>query len=637
MRDKDLPSLAALTAPAVLLPLALYLAGRSLFWGDLSYLHHPWRALTAGMIQQGRLPLWDPYAYLGMPLAAEMQCASWYPGTIPFYLFSFSGALAVYLAVHYALAGFFAYLWLRAEKLPRASAFAGAAMFTGCGSLISRAPFLNHLSTLAYLPAFLLLRRKPALLALAFALAFLSGYPLMMGGAALMALVLPWALGEDPAPRGIWVAAAALSAGLGACLLLPAAELVARSHRGAGLSLADTLTFGLSPGDWRQWISPLAVPAGDYSPSVYWWKTCYLGFFSWVAIALAVPKLSRRARLALGAILACVLCLLLGRSNAVSLWLWSHLPPLHYVRYPGNLAYLALPALALLVAVGLRGKAWAGGFALALGVELLIYAAFSQPTMPSVDYTSAGPLVRELQNDPGHRYLISPNALHLQRMAGPRDLQWRLYGLTNLSFHLSAIGNFGEPLVPLRNYEFMDFIFSRPSIDAAAPYLKWLDAPWVLTRDRLSSSDLNYQGLIVWHRYRVPGELSRAAWFSPSEGEAIPAAMVEPADLPAAKADWLAVDRPREDRLRIQAKTRAGWLYLAEPRYPGWEARLNGRPVAPEPALGVFQKFRVPEGSWDFSLRYAPRTWNGGILLTLGFLLATAAYWYNRGRRETMD
>jgi len=81
MRDRDLGTIAALFAPAILLPFGLWAAGYSLFWGDLSYLHHPWRALASEIVQRGGLPLWDPYAYLGMPLAAEMQCAAWYPGT----------------------------------------------------------------------------------------------------------------------------------------------------------------------------------------------------------------------------------------------------------------------------------------------------------------------------------------------------------------------------------------------------------------------------------------------------------------------------------------------------------------------------------------------------------------------------
>ncbi|MEK7744430.1 MAG: hypothetical protein AAB578_08595, partial [Elusimicrobiota bacterium] len=101
----------ALLCAAWLAP--VFLSGRTFFWGDLTYLHHPWRALTAQLLQGGELPLWNPFTYLGMPLAGQMQGAAWYPGTLPFHLFPFVTALSLYHALHYGLAGFFTFLWLR--------------------------------------------------------------------------------------------------------------------------------------------------------------------------------------------------------------------------------------------------------------------------------------------------------------------------------------------------------------------------------------------------------------------------------------------------------------------------------------------------------------------------------------------
>lgn len=635
MRDRDLFAASALFAPATLFSVVLGWAHQSLYWGDLSYLHHPWRALAAQMIQQGHLPLWDPYAYFGMPFAAEMQCGAWYVGTQPFYLFPFASALSIFQVLHYGLAGFFSYLWLRSEGLSRAAAFAGAAAFMGCGSLVSRAPFLNHLSTLAFMPAFFLVRRSLPLLALAFSLSFFSGYPLMMAGGALMALVLPRMLGGSARGMKIWPGAAVLGAGLGACLLIPAIELTIRSHRGAGLGLEDTLLFGLRLSDWPQWISPIAalvLRPGEYSPSVSWWKTCYLGLFSWTAILLALPRLTVRARVCAAIVTLAVGCLLLGGSNPISLWFWSHLSPLRFVRYPGNLAYLLLPLLSLLVACGLHDRNWAPGFALALTCELVIYAAFSQPAMPSRDYTEAGLLVRELQREPEHRYLLSPNALHWHRGSGILDWRQRLYGLTNLPFRLSAAGNFGEPLVPTTNYDFIDLLFSREGLDGVAPYLKWSDVHWVMTRDRLPSRSLRYDGDILWHRYEAPGPVSKAAWFSDSDASEIPPGMVGSEKLPKLKPKFLTAIQPREDRLTIRASTDEGWIYLSEPAYPGWTARLDGRVISASPALGVFQKFRVPKGSWEFQWSYDPRSWTAGLLLSLTFLMGLMAYWYNRLR-----
>src|SRR5256885_14119749 len=95
-RDRDAAVMAALLIPAAIIPAALWALGLSPFWGDLTYLHHPWRVLAAEMVQRGELPLWDQYAYLGMPLAAEMQSAVWYPGTTPFHIFPFATGLAIF-------------------------------------------------------------------------------------------------------------------------------------------------------------------------------------------------------------------------------------------------------------------------------------------------------------------------------------------------------------------------------------------------------------------------------------------------------------------------------------------------------------------------------------------------------------
>jgi hypothetical protein len=64
------------------------------FWGDLTYLHLPWQQATTQCLQAGKLPLWDPFLFFGMPMAANMQRAVFYPGEIPFRIFGFATAEA---------------------------------------------------------------------------------------------------------------------------------------------------------------------------------------------------------------------------------------------------------------------------------------------------------------------------------------------------------------------------------------------------------------------------------------------------------------------------------------------------------------------------------------------------------------
>ena len=124
IRRRDALALAALLA----LCLALYAplaAGRVYFWGDLTYLHFPWKTLAAQAAQGGRFPHWNPYAYSGMPLHAAFQAGVLYPLSVPFFLWGFETALALYLPLHGALAAAFTFLWLRRAGCRRQGALLG--------------------------------------------------------------------------------------------------------------------------------------------------------------------------------------------------------------------------------------------------------------------------------------------------------------------------------------------------------------------------------------------------------------------------------------------------------------------------------------------------------------------------------
>ncbi|MFA6029921.1 MAG: hypothetical protein WC969_08715 [Elusimicrobiota bacterium] len=633
-----------LLAALALLLLALlgpvYLSGRAHFWGDLTYLHHPWRVLVAQSLARGELPLWNRFAYLGMPLAGEMQCAAWYPLSVPFGLFAFPTALGVFQALHLALAAFFAFLWLRRLRAAPAAAAGGAALLMLCGGLASRLPFLNHLSTLALLPALGLFAGSTAPLGLALACAFLGGYPPMAAGAAFAAFLFEaWAGGRSglAACARRWLGAAFLAAGLSALLLLPGLALSSASRRGGGMELAETLSWSFAPRDLVQLLPPPLIPAGELSAPLNWWKTAYLGFGAWAAVLAGVFALGSSALFA-GAYAGGTLLLMLGGSNPLSRALWTWLPPLRYIRYPGNTAYLLIPLAALLAARGLNRRRGAWLWSAALALELLVYAVRSQPVVPRGYFADPGPLVEVLRVElDGHRYLPSPRALQWQRGSGVAaegafyDLKHRLYGLTNVPFRLESVGNFGEPLVPAPQYAFMDLLYRQPGLAALARLLPWADARVVLTRERLPSGELSYLGDSVWQLYRAP-ESQRALWFDEASGAAIPASAESPAP-DYRRGRPLPFSREGENRLRVRWETESpGWLYLAEPLGPGWTARGPGGALEAEPAMTAFRKLRAAAGRSEVLFRYDPASWRAGRALTLLVLMVLAAYWYNRAR-----
>ncbi|UPT74083.1 MAG: hypothetical protein M0D55_20050 [Elusimicrobiota bacterium] len=564
-----------------------------------------------------------------------MQGGLFYPATIFYYLFGFATATALFQALHLFAASWLCALWLRSWRATWGAALGGALLFGFGGVLIARLPFLNHLAVLSWAPALALFFRRPAPLALTLALMALAGYPTFIPGCAAAAWAvaaaartsrLSW---RDAA--GGWAAAAAGSAALAAVQLGPGLELAARSRRASGVGLEEALTWGFSPRDLLQWIGPLATGLDRFHPAVEWTSCVYLGAAGALAVYLGASAMPRRRAALLGVFLFGVVVLILGASTPLSAAVWRAVPALRFVRYPGNLSYLALLPLSALAAAGFSSRLVGPGLALVCGLELLAVGRSATPLAPRSIFVEAGPLVGALRERlDGGRYLISPRALQASKGADVFDWKQRLYGLTNAPYRLRAAANFGEPLVPAESYAAMDALLSLPGADAAAAWMPWIGASRLLTpeppRSRLLESDV----ASLWEVSRLKGPASLAWKLTPAAGAALPAAW--PAAAPPLGAP-LAESRTREDRYEVSGAG-AGWAFVAEPRYPGWRVELRTpegtRRVEPLPALGPFQKVEVPDGTWTLSWRYEPASFALGLLLTAAALWALAASWYHR-------
>lgn len=612
--------------------------GLSVFWSDLTYLHHGWRAAPAMLVAAGRAPLWEPSLYFGMPMAGSMQGGLFYPASLFYCLFGFATATALFQALHLFTAGWLCALWLRACRLSWGASLGGALLFAFGGVMIARLPFLNHLSTLAWAPALALFFRRPAPLALTLALMVLAGYPTFIPGCAVAAWVAAYAAARPEgwswgAGARDWAKAGLLAGGLAAAQLLPGFELAAHSRRSSGVGLAEALTWGFTPADLLQWVGPLALGIKNFHPAVDWTLCVYLGIVGVAAAACGACALPRRRALVLGAAIAAVVVLTLGASNPLSAALWKGgLSPLRFVRYPGNLAYIAMLPLAALAAAGFSDRRAGPALVLLSALELLVLGRSATPLATRGLFVEPGPLVRTLQESRGDaRYLISPKALQASKGSDIFDWKQRLYGLTNAPYRLRSAANFGEPLVPAPSYAVMDALLSLPSADAAAGWMPWIGAARLLTPEPARSARLTAETRSLWEISKVRGPVSLAYRLTPKDGAALPAAW--PPAPPDAARSPLEVRREREDRFEISGEG-AGWAYVAEPRYPGWTTVLSGpsgeRDVIPSPALGAFQKVETPAGPWTLRWRYEPGPWRLGLALACFSWIMLAWSWYHR-------
>ena len=90
------------------------------------------------------------------------------------------------------------------------------------------------------------------------------------------------------------------------------------------------------------------------------------------------------------------------------------------------------------------------------------------------------------------------------------------------------------------------------------------------------------------------------------------------ADANAAVAEQMVFDlyEPGHIELHVHADTNA-WLVLSEVNYPGWEVKVNGQPAQTYRTDWMLRGLSVAAGETRMTLRYAPRTFTAGAILTL--------------------
>jgi len=136
--------------------------------GDAGLQNYPLRAFYSAEIKALRFPIWNPYEFAGLPYAGAMQTGAFYPlnillyGTLhPAYAFNAS------LILHFAMSGFFTFLYLRLMGLGRAPSVFGGTAFAFSGFLAGYHPHTAIVNAGVWLPLavyFLeLLKRAPSL------------------------------------------------------------------------------------------------------------------------------------------------------------------------------------------------------------------------------------------------------------------------------------------------------------------------------------------------------------------------------------------------------------------------------------------------------------------------------------------
>lgn len=352
--------------------------------GDLASFLYPLYAFAARNLQQGVIPLWNPYQFGGMPFAADMQTGLFYPINLLAFLlvrpFSYQ-AMEGLAILHYFLAALFMYIYLRGLGIGRVGSFGGGAAFAFSGFTVAHLGHLNMLSAAVWLPLILhffhrALSRGQIAWAVAagaaYGVSILPGHIQMTLYLGLfLALYWVWGLASEAWKGRLarrWpslgrIAALPVTAiaafGLAAVQLLPSLELTSLSIR-AAISYEKAVEYAASPLGFIN----LVVPHFFGPNSTNFWGIQgnltevygYAGIITLLLAALALLLASRRLAwrwfFALGAIF--FLLLSLGQDTVLHGWLYRFVPGFDKVRAPGRFLLFFDFSVAVLAGVGLN-------------------------------------------------------------------------------------------------------------------------------------------------------------------------------------------------------------------------------------------------------------------------------------------
>jgi Bacterial membrane protein YfhO len=641
-----------------------------LFPWDFRGVHLPLATFIAASLRRGEMPLWEPYTYCGVPIFANIQAAIFYPPVLLATAASnwFGGdslprLLAIAVAAQVFFAGVCTFALLKRLGAHPAAAFAGATVYQlGCFFAV-HAEHMGAMHAASWIPlvwlAVVELReglrwRWMAILAIAVAMAILAGLPQVavaaVGSAVLIALLI------GGASAGVRVAGACVwGALLAAVQIIPTAELTRNSvakfraewlKTGGGIKLGALYTL-VRPNYWG------ALDGKFHGPSDQTFLYLYcsiVGLALALAAALWKPDKITRAF----AILTFVAAVwMFGDSTPVGRTIFLALPV--SVRIGIHPEY-TLPVFALGVAVlaGLGANRflrprWQIAVGVIIAIDLLAVGSgrpFNIEKGTTHDALDGSPKLaeklRDLARTPAPPYRV--------------DMADVTYGWSSVWPILAVPTADGcDPMAPERVIQ-LRLAFSPGERwgtcyqvkNALSPVLGLANVRYVISKTPVPLPAVEeVEGFTIYENPRVMPRFFFAREVRPAADLADAARGLHAADFdPAqttiveggiaggarAKGDVRVESyTPNRIVLRTHAESDA-FLVAADSWYPGWQAKIDGRPARVYPTDVAFRGVPVPAGDHRVEMRFAPKIlWRSAIVSGIALLGVVWAMVRRRG------
>jgi hypothetical protein len=611
--------LALVLATILFWAIPLFQPHATIHW-DLADVTYPVQKYFSDSVHAGRLPFWTPFLYSGMPFLSDPQTGAWYPLHWPFFLIGITPRVLFWeLALHsfLALAGTF----LLARKLfedPVAAAIA-AMFYAWSGFFSAHSSQLGMFEAAALLPWLLwtsLGGRRARPLA-----GILAGLILLTGtfdaalycffAFACFLIAQPW---KRAAPLAL--ATPVIAFCLSAVVILPWLEIAKYA--------AHPLT---SPAASLRPIALAAVMSADYFGLI---SGSYRGpeeirqFYLYgglLLLPLAIAGLLRRARIwPLAALIVPGAWYAFGPGAGLARLL-QLFPAFRNAHAPIEIWFV--PALGLALAAG-SGAAWAGEkmgqkrlpfiLMVVIAADLwhfnmykspLVYAPTSFDELYGKRQEAFEGRVRDVPQRPLYRLWMSNPSLAIGTLDGP------------LAAGIDA--SWGAGLLELNRYaEYTRVIPSNPRLlhGLSANYL--VDPRGLLEENSSALPRVSVPKGIMW----VSG--ADAARSALASLDPVEASVVEapPRDIHQQQPAELAVVAYREDSYQIRYFALADTLIrVAVPYAPGWQANVDGTPLAVLPVDYALMGVVVPAGPHQLTLQFRSNYFRMGAGLSLAGVL----------------
>jgi hypothetical protein len=269
LRSPGSRALAFLALLVVVLYADILFAGRGLYLLDLISYHVPMKWIVRQVIAGGELPLWNRFYFAGQPLAANPAYEVFYPPQWLIWLPSFHFGFQLHILVHFVIAAWGMFLFLRALGARAMAATFGAAVLIVSGPYLSLATKLPLLFSLSWMPLALFCARKAildrrrrdvAVAALVLAMQLIIGEPtialqtwLVIGGYAL------WRRTDVKKSLATVVILGVAAALIAAVQLVPAIDFTRDSVR------SEPFEFRVV----SNWSMPLVRPVEMFLPALF--------------------------------------------------------------------------------------------------------------------------------------------------------------------------------------------------------------------------------------------------------------------------------------------------------------------------------------------------------------------------------